>query len=106
MPDYRLRKMRAAYDDPLATLAEANRRYDRIFQGNDDWPPAWTQEPFMAHGHRSLLAYIEQERADQRRHIRNLVFEMRQRCDDCGGVHSDGSVCQPLEPTDESLWGV
>lgn len=27
-------------------------------------------------------------------------------CDQCGGVHSDGSVCEPVEPTEDTPWAI
>jgi hypothetical protein len=32
--------------------------------------------------------------------------ETKPTCRVCGGVHSDGSVCAPIEPTEDALWGV
>ena len=37
---------------------------------------------------------------------RAYVLPIRISCGICGGAHSDGSVCTPLEPDDQHLWGV
>jgi hypothetical protein len=34
------------------------------------------------------------------------VAPARLGCVSCGGAHSDGSVCTPLEPDEQHLWGV
>jgi len=38
--------------------------------------------------------------------IEELLKDLPASCGVCGGTHSDGGVCERLEPTAETPWGV